>query len=272
MNFLTKLHKSAEASQSIIGVSLDPCMEKIPIEGKPDVIIPKFFSGILDGFDSRPGMVSLPYSSYSSLGFPGFRALKRVIGLCRQHRYLVVLDAKYSGAGYAKSAFDCWKADAVTVMPYLGKDAVQPFLDYCSHGRGVYVVNRTFNPGSVDFQTAVSDDIPLYIRVCHKIVDWYTPGIGALVCATHSDLENIRGFFVHSKKAVPLLVPMLPMHVPSELIRALTRDNLSIHRIVSSEVCYSYLREKTDDYVAAAAKEMKKLNRQFGYVEEIYPK
>jgi orotidine-5'-phosphate decarboxylase len=71
----------------------------------------------------------------------------------------VILDYKRgdiakSSANYAAEGFECWKADGVTVFPYMGTDSVEPFAKYCNdeQGKGVYVLNRTSNSGAKDLQ------------------------------------------------------------------------------------------------------------------------
>lgn len=132
----------------------------------------------------------------------------------------VILDSKRgdiarSSANYAVEAFDCWNASAVTVSPYMGSDSVVPFLSHVPGEKGVYVLNRTSNPGGRDFQNLdVLDKVdekdlyPLYMSVAHHIVAWSSqcPGIGAVVGATSlAELEAIAAYY--SDKEIPLLIP-----------------------------------------------------------------
>ena len=118
-------------------------------------------------------------------------------------------DIATSSANYAYEAFGCWKADAVTVSPYMGHDSISPFaVGY--EEKGVYILNRTSNPGGKDLQNkAMEDGKPLYMTVAETIAKWneeYSGGIGAVVGATNlKEFEDLASFY--SKKEIPLLIP-----------------------------------------------------------------
>ena len=279
MNFLTKLRKSAEQNNSIVCMGMDPVLEKIPIQGKPDKVIFKFFSDILDAMKAeniKPGIVKPNYAYYAMHGFPGLRALKKLINLYKKEKLLVILDAKRGDIGktseaYAKEAFDFWKADAVTVAPYMGSDSVGPFLDYCDSGKGVYILNRTSNPGAVDLQNVMCDGTPVYLKVSQKLVDWYKPGIGAVVGATYpAELEQISNFFVHSRREVSFLIPGVgsqggPAAEVADVLRK-TNNELAIHRINSSSgIIFAHEKEKSTDYAGEAVKAIKRLNEEIRF-------
>ncbi|MEO9077728.1 MAG: orotidine-5'-phosphate decarboxylase, partial [Rhodanobacter sp.] len=121
----------------------------------------------------------------------------------------VILDAKRGGIGstaqnYASEAFERYRADAVTLNPYLGHDSIRPFLDYAE--KGVILLCRTSNPGGADFQALDCGGAPLYLRVAETIArDWNANGNCALVTgATWPDeLGRVRGVVGE----MPLLVP-----------------------------------------------------------------
>ncbi|MCX6706691.1 MAG: orotidine-5'-phosphate decarboxylase, partial [Candidatus Woesearchaeota archaeon] len=212
MDFIQRLQEAAERSNSIVCVGFDPDVGKIPLQGNPSEVIPKFFSDMMDAFeaeDARPAIIKPNSAFYEQYGFDGLKALKKVIEDCRRRGYLVILDAKRADIGntslaYAKSVFDFWGADAVTVAPYMGSDSVSPFIEYCSKGKGVYILNRTSNKGAVDIQNLKIKDEhgnenPIYMETAKKIVDWSKPGTGAVVGATYpGELEQISRFYVNS--------------------------------------------------------------------------
>ena len=121
-------------------------------------------------------------------------------------------DIAKSSENYAKEAFDAWQADAVTVSPYMGHDSVLPFA---YPDKGVYVLNRTSNPGAVDFQDQTvldkvdeKDLYPLYTAVAHHITAWSSehPGIGAVVGATSpKELGIIASLY--AGRDIPMLIP-----------------------------------------------------------------
>jgi orotidine-5'-phosphate decarboxylase len=122
---------------------------------------------------------------------------------------LLVLDAKRGDIGptaqqYAHEAFDRYGAHVVTVNPYLGTDSVEPFLRHPDGG--VFVLCRTSNPGSGDFQSLSVDGEPLYLHVARRIAtEWNEIGdCGLVVGATYpAELSEVRAIVGD----LPLLVP-----------------------------------------------------------------
>ncbi len=278
MDFVEKLKTSADANQSIVCMGMDPVVEKIPIEGKPESVIVKFFSDILEGMiteDILPGMVKPNYAFYAQYGFAGLRALKKVIEIYKKNKLLVLLDAKRgdigkTSAAYAKESFNFWNADAVTVAPYMGSDSVGPFIEYCNKGYGVYVLNRTSNKGAVDIQDLNCDGKPIYMKTAERLVEWHKPGTGVVVGATYpKELEEISSFFMNSGKEIPFLIPGVGSQggSASEVVEALkkTGNDLPKHRINSSSgILYAYRKKDTSDFVGAALEEIKNLNKEIG--------
>jgi orotidine-5'-phosphate decarboxylase len=124
----------------------------------------------------------------------------------------VILDSKRgdiarSSLNYAQEAFDAWACDAVTVAPYMGSDSVKPFTDF--EDKGVYILNRTSNPGGRDLQNLLlSDQRPLYLEVASQIAAYNDRRgcVGAVVGATNLDeLRSIAAFY--QAQRVPMLIP-----------------------------------------------------------------
>jgi orotidine-5'-phosphate decarboxylase len=142
---------------------------------------------------------------YEQRGPAGLRALSAIIAYI-QKKYPeipVLLDAKRGDVGstnqaYARALFDVYSADAVTVQPYLGYDALEPFLSRAD--RGVFVLCRTSNPGASELQdlSARADEgesEPLYLRVARRVAtEWNANGnCGLVVGATYpEELRRVR--------------------------------------------------------------------------------
>jgi len=149
---------------------------------------------------------------YEALGAPGFRALADTISAVRQRApsVAVILDAKRAdigstNRGYASAAFDQLGADALTVHPYLGREALGPFLERTE--KLVFVLARTSNPGAGEFQDLMVDGLPLYRRVARAVAtEWNAAGnCGLVVGATYPrELADVRADVPTS---VPILVP-----------------------------------------------------------------
>lgn len=151
---------------------------------------------------------------YEALGIEGLQALLETVKYVREVApYVVIIgdgkrgDIGSSSRAYAKAMYEVWGFDAVTVNPYLGSDSLEPFLSY--EDRGVFVLCRTSNPGSGDFQTLKADCLPrnrpVYEHVAKVASSWNRHGmVGLVVGATYEDdLKNVRQLCPD----VPLLIP-----------------------------------------------------------------
>jgi orotidine-5'-phosphate decarboxylase len=149
---------------------------------------------------------------YEALGSEGFGALAETVAAIRSEApdAAVILDAKRAdigstNAGYVTAAFDELGADAVTVHPYLGGEALAPFLE-----RGeklVFVLARTSNPGAGEFQDLQADDLALYRHVARAVAgSWNTEGnCGLVVGATYP--EEMRLVREDVPVEMPILIP-----------------------------------------------------------------
>ena len=146
--------------------------------------------------------------------FGGSRALAAVLAMVGEHfpHTPVILDSKRgdiatSSHNYAREAFVSWQADAVTVAPYMGSDSVLPFIDFGT--QGVYILNRTSNPGGKDLQNLLLEtQHPLYLEVARQIASYNEKRgrVGAVVGATNlGELRAIAEFYRDER--VPLLIP-----------------------------------------------------------------
>jgi orotidine-5'-phosphate decarboxylase len=167
----------------------------------------------------------------------------------------IILDAKRGDIGdtaklYAREAFERYGAHAVTVSPYLGTDSLEPFFEYSD--KGVFVLCRTSNPGSGEFQSQNIDGMPLYQHVAHTAAtSWATRGdVGLVVGATYpEELAQVRAI-VHD---MPLLVPGIGAQggSPTDVMRnAATPDGYGV--VVNSS--RAVLFADPVDHVAGARK------------------
>lgn len=114
---------------------------------------------------------------YESQGPKGLKNLEKTVQYIhkRAPETPIICDAKRGDIGstsknYALSIFDYYGFDAVTINPYLGFDAVEPFLEY--KDRGIIILCRTSNPGAADFQDLLIKKQPLYVHVAKKVLEW----------------------------------------------------------------------------------------------------
>lgn len=210
MNFMQKLSAAMLKNNSLVCVGLDPAINKLPecVRNQENAIF-EFNRNIVDA--TRDYVCAYkPQAAYYA-GQDCDEALKETILYIKKTapEIPVILDVKRGDIGstaeyYAKEAFDRYQADAVTVNPYMGFDAVQPFLEY--KDKGVIILCRTSNKFSGDIQNLVADGKPVYEHVACLVRDkWNEAGNAALVVgATYpEELKHLRELCPE----MPFLVP-----------------------------------------------------------------
>ncbi len=229
MSYIDQLKSSAENAGNIVCMGLDPVLSVLPELSAPvRERISGYFSEIfrrmrLEGVVPAAFKPNIGY--YASLDSPRDEDFSGSLALADTFDLLetffpgvpVILDSKRgdiakSSENYAEEAFGKWRADAVTVSPYMGSDSVLPFA---REGKGVYILNRTSNPGAADIQNMLTLDAvdekelyPFYISVAHRIAHWASdhPGIGAVVGATSmKELGEIAEYY--AGREIPMLIP-----------------------------------------------------------------
>jgi orotidine-5'-phosphate decarboxylase len=218
-------------------VGLDPRWEQLPVKLRlpgadglagAAATIEAFCLRVLEIVAPLIPVVKPQCAFFEACGPAGMAALQRVLQAARRHGLLTILDGKRNdiastAAAYADAAFGgtavagcvhpVWDADALTVNPYLGRDAVEPFLASARRpGRGVFVLVRTSNPGAGLFQDLVCDGRPLFLHVAEAVGSWARQGlgrcglgdVGAVVGATHpAELAAVRSLLPE----VVILIP-----------------------------------------------------------------
>ncbi len=212
MRFFEKLRIRCASIQSHLCVGIDPRLPWMPPdlvggEGPEDraLSLERFGLEILDLVEDQAACIKPQSAFFEREGWRGVRALERIVLEARRRGLLVIGDVKRGDIGttataYAEAAFgdvtsDAVLFDAVTVNPYMGRDAVLPFQKLGERrGCGVFVLVRTSNPGAEDIQNRVVDGHPLYEHVASLLRSWAPDGgLGAVVGATRPDeLERMR--------------------------------------------------------------------------------
>lgn len=158
-HFADRLAAAVRDKGAPICVGLDPVLEKLPgalRRGEPARAIEQFCVGVIDAVAEIAPCVKPQSACFERYGGAGVDAMWRVVEHARRRGLMTIVDAKrgdigISAAHYAQAVA---AADAVTVNPYLGDDALQPFIDAAaSRDAGVFVLVRTSNPGSDALQT-----------------------------------------------------------------------------------------------------------------------
>lgn len=277
MNYIEMLKDSAKKYSSIVCLGLDPVIEDIPEkDGTPGERIYKFYENILNGVVKKnifPGAVKPNYAFYAQYGIDGIISLEKVITIYKNAGIPVILDYKRgdigkTAAAYAKEAFDFFKADAVTLSPYLGYDSIEPYIKGYPD-KGYYILTKTSNSSSGEIQDVQTEGKDFFLHIADMIVKWYHPGIGSVAGATYPEqLDKINDTFLKSGKEIPFLIPGVGTQGGSisEVMTVLRKcPDVRIHRInASSSINYAYKTYKEMKYDDAAVEALKQMNGEIG--------
>ena len=203
-SFFTMLEETVAQTGSLLCVGLDPHLEDLDqVSGRGAV---DFCRHIIEATHDLASAYKPNAAFFEALGAEGFRALREVIEIIPEG-IPVILDVKRgdissTARAYARAAFGQLGAQAVTLNPYLGRDAVEPFLE--NPARGVFMLCKTSNPGGADLQdlklAARPGEPPfrerdcLYLHVARLAQSWNQRGnLGLVVGATQPEsLARIR--------------------------------------------------------------------------------
>jgi len=256
MNFIHALHHRWHTANTLLCVGLDPEPEKFPaqIQSGFDPVF-SFCRNIVDATAEYVCAFKPQIAHFAALGAED--VLTRLIThIHTQYPDIpVILDAKRGDIGstaahYAREAFARYKADAVTVNPYLGHDALQPFLDYTD--QGVIILCRTSNPGAGDVQDLIVDGRPLYQHIAEQAAQrWNIHNNCALVVGATwpEQLREVRAIIGQ----MPLLVPGVGTQggdAAAVVKAAKTSDGTGLMVSASRSILYA---SGDDDYREAAA-------------------
>lgn len=208
MNFLKTLDNISKKNNSLLCIGLDIDLSCVKSDSNNiEKAILLFNKKIIDETIDLVCAYKPNIAFYEMYGVEGIQALIKTIEYIPR-KVPVILDAKRGDIGhtakaYAKSVFEIFKADAVTVNPYLGFDSIEPFLEYKQ--KGVFVLCLTSNQGSKDFQLSQSKN-PLFLQVAKKVNIWNKKykNCGLVVGGTNPIiLKKIRKISAD----IPILIP-----------------------------------------------------------------
>jgi orotidine-5'-phosphate decarboxylase len=237
-HFADRVMAAVRAKGNAVCVGLDPRWEALPQEirrrhGEESLeavagAFEQFCARVIDVVAPLVPVVKAQSAFFEACGPAGLAALQSTLRRARQRGLLSILDGKRNdiastASAYADAAFGgirlggqvhpVWDADAVTVNPYLGRDALEPFLASARSGdRGVFVLVRTSNPGAGQFQDLACEGRPLFLHVAEAVGAWARENlgtcgfgdVGAVVGATGpAELQVVR-------QAVPDALLLIP--------------------------------------------------------------
>jgi len=270
MNFADRLLEASRAKRSIVVAGIDPQLDASDAPGiPPGYTLTSFCCAVIEACAPIAVAIKPQFAFFEARGFDGMRALRDVIRYGRHRGLLVIGDAKRGDIGSTSAAYaeailgdGDFGCDAATVNPYLGSDAMAPFVMRVTAGRGVFVLVKTSNPSSGEFQDLDVSGRAVWQRVARRVHGWGSDYIGenglspvgAVVGATYPE---------HARRARELM-PNATILVPgygtqggsdSDAVAAARVDGTGVIVSSSRSVMYAYknLRGRS---VGAAASEV----------------
>jgi orotidine-5'-phosphate decarboxylase len=189
-------------------VGLDTDLNQIPkhLQSHPNAVF-EFNKAIIDATRDLCVSYKINTAFYEAMGIKGWQALEETVNYIPK-THLKIADAKRGDIGntsaqYAKTFFEVYNFDAVTVAPYMGEDSIRPFLEY--DNKWTIVLGLTSNKGAQDFEMLKTGDEFLYEKVLRTVKEWGTPdNLMFVVGATQArQLQSIRNILPEHFFLVP---------------------------------------------------------------------
>ena len=291
---INKLVEKIKKLNAPIVVGLDPMLNYVPefiqkkafdeygetLEGAAEAIW-QFNKGIIDAtYDLIPA-VKPQIAMYEQFGIEGLKAFKKTVDYAKSKDLVVIGDIKRGDIGSTSAAYAVghvgnvkvgskvitpFDEDFVTVNPYLGSDGVNPFIDVCKETKkGIFVLVKTSNPSSGEFQDRLVDGRPLYELVGEKVAEWGESHmgdsysyVGAVVGATYPEMGKIL------RKIMPKTYILVPGYGAqggkgSDLVNFFNKDGLGAIVNSSRGIIAAYTK---DEYAKFGEKNFAEASRQ----------
>ncbi len=224
---IQQLIQKIQKTKAPVCIGLDPMLSYIPehilkasfrefgenLAGAADAIW-NYNREIVDHTWDLVPCVKPQIAMYEQFGIEGLKIYEKTVRYCQEKGLLVIGDAKRGDIGSTSAAYatahlgkvkvgdsvcTAFGTDFLTVNPYLGTDGVKPFVDVCKEqDKGIFVLVKTSNPSSGEFQDRLVEGKPLYEHVADKVVEWgrdcmdgaYS-NVGAVVGATYPEMSAV---------------------------------------------------------------------------------
>ena len=276
---INKLIANIQKTNAPIVVGLDPMLNYIPkhvqekafkeygetLEGAAEAIW-QFNKEIVDHTSDLIPAVKPQIAMYEQFGIPGLMAYKKTVDYCKEKGLVVIGDIKRGDIGSTSAAYATghvgkvqvgskkyvgFDVDFVTLNPYMGSDSINPFIDTCKEEkRGMFVLVKTSNPSSGEFQDQLVNGRPLYELVGEKVAEWgegfmgdsYSY-VGAVVGATYPEMGKIL------RKIMPKAYILVPGYGAQggqgkDLVHFFNEDGLGAIVNSSRGIIAAYKQEK----------------------------
>lgn len=280
---INKLVDKIKKMNAPVVVGLDPMMKFVPehvkkaafaeygetLEGAAEAIW-QFNKAIVDNIYDIVPAVKPQVAMYEQFGVPGMIAFKKTVDYCKEKDMVVIGDVKRGDIGSTSEAYavahlgkvqvgdkliSAFDEDFATVNPYLGSDGINPFLKVCKEeNKGIFILVKTSNPSSGEFQDRLIDGRPLYEHVGEKVNEWAAQCmgddysyVGAVVGATYPEMG----------KALRKIMPKSYILVPGygaqggkaeDLVHFFNEDGLGAIVNSSRGIIAAYTKEEYSKY------------------------
>ena len=276
---INKLVAEIKKKDAPVVVGLDPMLGYVPehltkkafeefgetLEGAAEAIW-QYNKGIVDAVYDLIPAVKPQIAMYEQFGIPGMMAFKKTVDYCKEKGLVVIGDIKRGDIGSTSTAYAVghlgkvtvgsrqyygFDEDFVTVNPYLGSDGVNPLIDVCKEEKkGIFVLVKTSNPSSGEFQDRLIDGRPLYELVGEKVAEWGSQCmgddysyVGCVVGATYPEMGKIL------RKIMPKTYILVPGYgaqggKASDLAPYFNKDGLGAIVNSSRGIICAYKQEK----------------------------
>lgn len=280
---IDKLVSKIQKTNAPIVVGLDPMMKFVPehikkaafaeygetLEGAAEAIW-QYNKGIVDAIYDLVPAVKPQIAMYEQFGIPGLIAFKKTVDYCKEKDLVVIGDIKRGDIGSTSEAYAVghlgkvqvggnayygFDEDFVTVNPYLGSDGVNPFIKVCKEEKkGIFVLVKTSNPSSGEFQDRLIDGKPLYEIVGEKVASWGAECmgssysyVGAVVGATYPEQGKLL------RKVMPKTFILVPGYGAqggkgADLVHFFNEDGLGAIINSSRGIIAAYQQEQYAQY------------------------
>ncbi|MFA9378930.1 MAG: orotidine-5'-phosphate decarboxylase [Lachnotalea sp.] len=284
---INKLILKIQKTNAPIVVGLDPMLDYIPqhiqkraykeygesLEGAAEAIW-QYNKEIVDAVYDLIPAVKPQIAMYEQFGIEGMKAFQKTIEYCKSKDLVVIGDIKRGDIGSTSTAYAVghlgkvqvgsksyrgFDEDFATVNPYLGTDGVKPFVDVCKEEKkGLFILVKTSNKSSGEFQDRLIDGRPLYEYVGEKVAEWGADCmgdsysyVGAVVGATYPEMGKVL------RKIMPKSFILVPGYgaqggKASDLVPYFNEDGLGAIINSSRGIIAAYQQEKYNNFGAEA--------------------
>ncbi|MGN0342990.1 MAG: orotidine-5'-phosphate decarboxylase [Roseburia sp.] len=282
---INKLVDKIKKTHAPIVVGLDPMLDYVPaqlqqaafaeygetLEGAAEAIW-QFNKAIVDATCDLIPAVKPQIAMYEQFGVPGLQAFQKTVDYCHEKDLVVIGDVKRGDIGSTSAAYATghlgrvtvgsktysgFNEDFATVNPYLGSDGIKPFIEVCKQEKkGLFILVKTSNPSSGEFQDRLIDGKPLYEYVGEKVAEWGADHmgdsysyIGAVVGATYPEIGKVM------RKVMPKSFILVPGYGAqggkgADLVHYFNEDGLGAIVNSSRGIIAAYKQEKYAKYGA----------------------